>query len=81
MACQVMIDGLRREGFPDPHPDGGTCRACSLCRVGCFDAAAPRALRDELTAAYGICTEAPDEPLLVPLDEWHEWDECWTGAA
>ena len=72
MACQVEIDALRREGFPEPHPEGGTCRACEYCSHARSDAVP----KDE----YGACT-AYDEPMVVSLDEEHPWDECWTGAA
>lgn len=81
MASQVLIDALRRYGEPDAHPEGGTCRECRHCAQGCFDEAGGAALRDELTAGYGICHEDDDHPYLVSLDRWHPWDECWTGAA
>lgn len=81
MASQVAIDALRRYGTPDEHPDGGACRDCSHCVTCCFDEAQGDRLRDELTARYGVCNECPDEPVLVPLDQWHDWDDCWTGAA
>lgn len=80
MASQALIDALRRYGEPDGHPEGGTCRACDHCAQGCFDEAGCAALRDELTAEYGICHEDEERPYLVPLDQWHPWDECWTGA-
>lgn len=55
MASQVLIDALRRYGEPDGHPEGGPCRDCAWCAQGCFDEAEGSALRDELTAEYGIC--------------------------
>lgn len=72
MACQVEIDALVREGFPDPHPEGGTCLRCSYCSQARSDGVP----KDE----YGVCT-GHDEPMVVSLDEFHGWDECWTGAA
>lgn len=81
MACQVAIDEMARSGVADRHPEGGTCRRCRYCSQGCFDEADASALRDELTARYGICHEDGDSPALVPLDRWHPWDECWTEVA
>lgn len=81
MACQVAIGEMARLGAPDRHPDGGTCRHCRHCSQGCFDEAEGGALRDELTAGYGICHEDEDSPFLVALDGWHPWDECWTEVA
>ena len=72
MACQVEIDALRRDGFPEPHPEGGTCRQCEYCLPDASDAVP----RDE----YGVCMGCGD-PRVVSLDEEHPWDECWTGAA
>lgn len=63
------------------HPAGGTCRTCRHCVLGAFAAARTRELEDELVAHYGICACDADEPELVDLDGWHEWEECWTGAA
>lgn len=80
MASQVLIDALVRYGEPDEHPEGGPCRDCAWCAQGCFDEAEGSALRDELTAEYGICHEDDEHPYLVPLDQWHPWDECWTEA-
>lgn len=72
MASQAEIEALRRYGFPDAHPDGGTCRGCAYCSQSRSDAVP----KDE----WGVCT-GYDEPMVVALDEEHSWDECWTGAA
>ena len=79
----VLADAERHasELYDDgSHPDGGTCRACSHCVRNAFAAAKTKTLEDELVAHYGICAREADEPELVALDEWHEWDECWTEA-
>lgn len=71
MASQVEIDRLRLHGCPDDHPEGGACRACSYCS---------QARSDEVSEEYGVCTGF-DEPMVVSLDEWHAWDECWLGRS
>lgn len=38
MASQAEIEALRRYGFPDAHPDGGTCRGCAYCSQSRSDA-------------------------------------------
>lgn len=78
VCCQNDLAAAERhmnEG--EEHPCGGECRFCSHCVMCCFDEAAP-SIKDTLNAEYGICREAPDEPFIVPLDQWHDWEDCWT---
>lgn len=65
------------ERYMSENREGGTCRECLSCVTCCFDEAAP-SIKDTLNAEYGICREAPDEPFIVPLDQWHDWEDCWT---
>lgn len=61
-----------------PHERGGICGTCANCLPNCFDMVDDEALRDELVACYGICQCPGEDPMVVPLRAWHEWDECWT---
>ena len=72
MPSQVEIDRLVRYGCPDDHPEGGECRRCAYCSLARSD----EVPKDE----YGVCTGF-DEPMVVSLDEYHEWDDCWTGRS
>ena len=65
-------ESLRALGLPDVHADGGTCRQCAYCLLDSSD----EVPKDE----YGVCV-GYDDPRVVSLDERHDWDECWTGAA
>ena len=68
----TTVESLRALGLPDVHADGGTCRQCTYCLLDRSD--------EDPKDEYGVCT-GHDDPMVVSLDERHEWDECWTGAA
>ena len=76
----ILAAAERHMAGGEDHPSGGTCHECAHCAEGCFLEAGDR-LREELDAGYGICAYEGDEPRLVPLDQWHDWEDCWTGAA
>lgn len=59
---------------------GGRCRECEHCVRDAFDEVDDQDVRDELTARYGICIKSEEHPFLVPLDQWHDWEECWMEA-
>lgn len=78
VAYEAICDRAEREANARAsHPEGGTCGECSYCRRYCFDECESRSVRDELNAHYGICTETPELPVLVPVDRWVSWEDCW----
>lgn len=84
MASQVEIDRLIRYGMPGDDgelPKGGTCGECRFCRAGCFDMVADLQERDDLNSDYGICFECGELPFVTPLEDWHEWVDCWEEAS